>query len=68
MRSLRAYLEGDFKECLRAIEIEGGLARRDPRLSIILAATWRASMSLSGQSEFLPPASTAAFFLVRFVA
>lgn len=30
MRSLRAYIEGDFEECLNAIEIGESLTRRDP--------------------------------------
>jgi hypothetical protein len=30
MQSLRAYLEGDFEECLSAIEVGEPLTRRDP--------------------------------------
>ena len=32
MRSLRAYIEGDFQECFNAIEIGESLAQSDPEI------------------------------------
>jgi serine/threonine protein kinase/tetratricopeptide (TPR) repeat protein len=37
MRSLRAYLEGDFEECLKAIAIGEALTRRDPETLYYIA-------------------------------
>ncbi len=37
MRSLRAYLEGDFEECLKATEIGESLTPRDPELLYYMA-------------------------------
>jgi serine/threonine protein kinase len=37
MRSLRAYIEGDFQECLNAIEIGESLARSDPEILYYMA-------------------------------
>jgi tetratricopeptide (TPR) repeat protein len=37
IRSLRAYVEGDFQECLKAIEIGESLARSDPEILYYMA-------------------------------
>jgi len=37
MQSLRAYLEGDFEECLSAIEVGEPLARKDPECLYYMA-------------------------------
>jgi tetratricopeptide (TPR) repeat protein len=37
MRSLRAYLEGDFAECVQAIELGEPLTRRDPETLYYMA-------------------------------
>ena len=37
MRSLRAYLEGDFEECLKASEIGESLTPRDPEVLYYMA-------------------------------
>jgi eukaryotic-like serine/threonine-protein kinase len=37
MRSLRAYIEGDFQECLNAIEIGESLTRSDPEILYYMA-------------------------------
>ena len=37
MRSLRAYIEGDFQECLNAIDIGEGLTQSDPEILYYVA-------------------------------
>ena len=37
IRSLRAYIEGDFQECLKAIEIGESLTRSDPEILYYMA-------------------------------
>ncbi|HEV7511514.1 MAG TPA: hypothetical protein VGO27_07425 [Candidatus Acidoferrum sp.] len=37
MRSLRAYIEGDFQECLNAIDIGEGLTQSDPEILYYMA-------------------------------